>query len=90
MQHHIAIIGHSCKTSAHHHNSCFNARIASMLMLLAMPFNTTAIRIVTMLKHIAAMFPFLHHYGNVAIARGIVTMPFGIAATPQHFPDAYY
>ena len=73
----------------HQHNSCFNAHIASMLMLLAMPFKTIAIRIVTMLKHIAAMFPFLHHYGNVAISKGIVTMPFGIAATPQHFPDAF-
>ena len=61
-----------------------------MLMFLAMPFNTTAIHIVTMLKHIAAMFPFVHHYGNVAIARGIVTTPFGIVATSQHFPDAFY
>ena len=61
--------------------------IAAMLMLLAMPFNSAAIYIATILKRIAAMLPLLHHYGNAAIAKGIAAMPFGIAATPQYFPD---
>ena len=73
----------------HRHNSYFNARIATVLMLLTMRFNITAICIITMLKHIAAMLPLLHYCGNVAIAKGILTMPFGIAATPQHFPYPY-
>ena len=61
--------------------------IAAMLMLLAMPFSIAAIHIATILKRIAAMLPLLHHCGNAAIARGIAAMPFGIAATPQYFPD---
>ena len=56
--------------------------IAAMLMLLAMPFSIAAIRIVAILKRIAAMLPLLHHCGNAAIAKGIAAMPFGIAATP--------
>ena len=56
-------------------------------MLLAMPFNIAATRIAAILKRIAAMLPLLHHCGNAAIARGIAAMPFGIAATPQYFPD---
>ena len=58
-----------------------------MLMLLAMPFSIAAIRIAAILKRIAAMLPLLHHCGNAAIARGIAAMLFGIAATPQYFPD---
>ena len=58
-----------------------------MLMLLAMPFSIAAIRIAAILKRIAAMLPLLHHCDNAAIARGIAAMPFGIAATPQYFPD---
>ena len=58
-----------------------------MLMLLAMPFNIAATCIAAILKRIAAMLPLLHHCGNAAIARGIAAMPFGIAATPQYFPD---
>ena len=61
--------------------------IAAMLMLLAMPFNIAATYIAAILKRIAAMLPLLHHYGNAAIAKGIAAMPFGIAATPQYFPD---
>ena len=61
--------------------------IAAMLMLLAMPFNIAAACIATILKRIAAMLPLLHHCGNTAIAKGIAAMPFGIAATPQYFPD---
>ena len=61
--------------------------IAAMLMLLAMAFSIAAIRIAAILKRIAAMLPLLHHCGNAAIAKGIAAMPFGIAATPQYFPD---
>ena len=59
-------------------------------MLLAMPFNIAAIRIAAILKCIATMLPLLHHFGNAAIARGIAAMPFGIAATPQYFPDVSF
>ena len=61
--------------------------IATMLMLLAMPFNIAATHIAAILKRIAAMLPLLHHCGNAAIARGIAAMPFGIATTPHYFPD---
>ena len=61
-----------------------------MLMLLAMPFSIAAIRIAAILKRIAAMLPLLHHCGNAAIARGIAAKPFGLAATPQYFPDAVH
>ena len=64
--------------------------IATMLMLLVMPFSIAAIRIAAILKRIAAMLPLLHHCGNVAIAQGIVAMPFGIAAAPQYFPDVVH
>ena len=80
-----------CNASAYCRNACFNARIcrniAAMLMLLAMLFNIAATCIAAILKRIAAMLPLLHHCGNAAIARGIAAMPFGIAATPQYFPD---
>ena len=61
--------------------------VAAMLMLLAMPFRIAAIRIAAILKRIAAMLPLLHHCSNAAISKGIAAMPFGIAATPQYFPD---
>ena len=61
--------------------------IAAMLMLFAMPFNIAATCIAVILKRIASMLLLLHHCGNVAIGRGIAAMSFGIAATPQYFPD---
>ena len=42
--------------------------IATMLMLLAMPFSIVAIRIAAILKRIATMLPLLHHCGNAPLA----------------------
>ena len=87
MRHRIAATGYCSNASVHCRNTYFNARIATMLMLLAMPFIIAATGIAAILKRIAAMLPLLHHCSNAAIAKGIAAMPFGIAATPQYFPD---